>query len=520
MKKTKRRLSAIILAFAVAFTMMPAMSGTLDAHAAAGITGFKAYAAGTSNANIYWTKLAKKQQKKVTGITVFRNGSAVMNLSKKSASFADSGLAPGTSYSYQVKTYKATTTKVKMWKNKKTGQLQKKAPSKKQKKNFKKVTIKQTKYKYRSASPVKWITTGAVTTTPGTGGSSSGGSSSGGSSGGSDSGSSTQPTPMTAYNCVDYLGESHSFWKGADGKYYTSQSGGTIVSNLAMYDKTVDGSWTSQNNASSRRNGRFYQKNGTTLKDNGTGILIFNGNTSKAKVEIEENTGTFKHGIRTSATGAITYKDINCVMIGEDRLVTFEYGVGDLYGVDYCYVDFGTSGDYAAESYGFDGYIDGTVHVNKYYDFNNDGSWSADEKVFGTGEENIKKSPRSVKALEIAQAAVNDAKNHPEDYAEILNLSLSDYWKDLKIIKKYLLNHYNYYTDSDIDGSGLNAQCTGGANILRIWSAYKYHVYGFVDCAPGGSGHVAFYPGIDGVQKGVISNEYDYVEANGDMTKP
>ena len=53
----------------------------------------------------------------------------IKNVSKKSASFTDSGLKAGTSYSYTVKTYKNT--KKKEWFNKKTQKWQKKKPAKK-----------------------------------------------------------------------------------------------------------------------------------------------------------------------------------------------------------------------------------------------------------------------------------------------------------------------------------------------------------------------------------------------------
>jgi len=128
--------------------------------------------------------------------------------------------------------------------------------------------------------------------------------------------------------------------------------------------------------------------------------------------------------------------------------------------------------------------------------------------------ESIEKSSRSAKALEIAKAAIQDAKSNPENYAEIYGYNLADYQTDILIIQKYIENTYSY-SNSDIDGSGLNARCNGGAEVLKVWSAYKYHVYGFVDAAPGAADHVEFYPGIDGVNKGVIDNEKTHYGAQG-----
>lgn len=57
---------------------------------------------------ISWKKLNKKQLKKVKGIAIYRNGSFIRNVGKKTGSYTDTGLKAGTSYSYSVKTYKKT----------------------------------------------------------------------------------------------------------------------------------------------------------------------------------------------------------------------------------------------------------------------------------------------------------------------------------------------------------------------------------------------------------------------------
>ena len=106
-----------------------------------------------TSASLSWTKLTAKQQKKVSGIAVFRNGVAVKNVSKKTSSYSDSGLKEGTTYKYQIKCYK--TSKQKQWYNKKTGKWQTKKPAKKYRGKSRKITI----YKYSNASPVRTVTT-------------------------------------------------------------------------------------------------------------------------------------------------------------------------------------------------------------------------------------------------------------------------------------------------------------------------------------------------------------------------
>lgn len=153
MKKT-RSLLTILLAFAVAFSGLPFLSGELESHAAASyIKKLNASAAGETSVKLSWTALTKKQQKKVSGITVFRNGKPIKNLSKKTSSYKDTSLKAGTSYKYQIKTYK--TKKVKQWYNKQTKKWQTKKPAKKYRGKSKNVTT----YTYSNPSPVKPVTT-------------------------------------------------------------------------------------------------------------------------------------------------------------------------------------------------------------------------------------------------------------------------------------------------------------------------------------------------------------------------
>ena len=79
-----------------------------------------------------WSKLSKKQKKKITGIVVYRgttkgNMTAIKRLSKNATVFTDQGCKSGTTYYYQIKTYK----KIKKYYNTKTKKWQKKKPKKK-----------------------------------------------------------------------------------------------------------------------------------------------------------------------------------------------------------------------------------------------------------------------------------------------------------------------------------------------------------------------------------------------------
>ena len=110
--------------------MIATSFGISEVNAASGLPKISSLRASAQKASvsISWKKLTKKQQKKVKGIAIYRDGEQIKLISKKSRSFTDSGLKAGTSYSYTVKTYKNT--KKKEWFNKKTQKWQKKKPAK------------------------------------------------------------------------------------------------------------------------------------------------------------------------------------------------------------------------------------------------------------------------------------------------------------------------------------------------------------------------------------------------------
>lgn len=128
--KTAKKLLSILIMVAMITTTFGIITAP-EVSAASGlpkVSSLKASAKQTS-VTLSWTKLSKKQLKKVSGISIYRNGKLITNISKKSKSYANTGLKAGTSYSYTVKTYKKT--KKKEWFNKKTQKWQKKKPAKK-----------------------------------------------------------------------------------------------------------------------------------------------------------------------------------------------------------------------------------------------------------------------------------------------------------------------------------------------------------------------------------------------------
>ena len=152
MKKIKLRVITILLVFCVIFTGLPIMANTSNVYAAGSYwKKVKAVAGdGETVTAITWSKLTKKQQKKITGIAVFRDGKEVAKLKKTATRYADYDIHTG-EHTYQLKTYKKTTKKVKMYYNKKT-----KAWQTKKIKGAKTKKVKKTWYKFSPEDGKVW----------------------------------------------------------------------------------------------------------------------------------------------------------------------------------------------------------------------------------------------------------------------------------------------------------------------------------------------------------------------------
>ncbi|MBQ6623569.1 MAG: hypothetical protein IJH94_05010 [Clostridia bacterium] len=125
MKKGIRKLLSITLAFAVAFTVIPAISGAFNVHAASKPAMVKeiSYSRSGSTVTIKWKKLTKN----LDGYTIYRNNKAIKSVGKGKSSYVNTGLKANKTYYYHVKAYKIT--KQKQWFNTKTRKWQKTKPA-------------------------------------------------------------------------------------------------------------------------------------------------------------------------------------------------------------------------------------------------------------------------------------------------------------------------------------------------------------------------------------------------------
>ena len=122
---------SIIISFAILFSGIPALTGSIEADAAASYwKNLKVLSTTISKNTIAWKKLTAKQRKKISGIAVYRgtttkNMKLLKRIKKSSKKFVDTKAMPGEKYYYRLKTY----------------------------------TKKKKSYKYRNSSPVKCVTT-------------------------------------------------------------------------------------------------------------------------------------------------------------------------------------------------------------------------------------------------------------------------------------------------------------------------------------------------------------------------
>jgi len=148
-----KRLFSVLIAFAVAFSCIPAMAGQLDSYAASmakpgKVTSLKLSRTSSGYVKLKWSKIKSNTK----GYAIYRNGKRIARVSKSKTTYYDKTVKPGKTYKYYVKAY--NTKKAYRWYNKKTGKYQKKKPSRKYRGKYKKINI----YRYGNKSATKKIT--------------------------------------------------------------------------------------------------------------------------------------------------------------------------------------------------------------------------------------------------------------------------------------------------------------------------------------------------------------------------
>lgn len=432
MRKAMTKSLAILVAFAVAFTCIPVLSGQCEVHAAA-ITGLSASARGSNTVVLSWAKLTKKQKSGQKGITVFRDGYAIANIGKSATSFTDTGLSAGSYHTYQVKTYKTKTKKTKMWYNKATGQYQKKKPAKKYR--GKRKTFRSTTYKYKNASGVAGVVTAAAPAPAATPASGSGGSTGGGGSTG------TTPT-VESKEVTDYLGVTRTI---------TSKN---INWGKPIYDRTVDGEFDG-----------MIQRNGVTFRVSSTVTTMYNGDLNRLKVETQNewksvSTRKFWEGDENKMTRYFIMSTDGKYRIAETGAECFTKSVSYENEKSSCKE---ATLNITDNTHGC-GFVDDSIKINVSYDFNGDGDTVDAGEQIKSVTYTVKADTDRKAAIDICQKAVTEA-------------GTNSYDADMQAIVDKVKT---YPYGKKVDGTTLMMRCTDGAYILETWSIYKYGVYGYI----------------------------------------
>ena len=461
-RKARNRVVAILVAFAVAFTMMPAAVGGLDANAATTYwKNIKAKAVSETSVKLSWRTLTKAQQKKISGIAVYRDGKLKKRISKYAKSFNDTRLKAGSKHTYQLKTYKIRVRTVTYYFNKKTGKWQTKrisgARTKKRKKNI---------YKYFNASP-RFV---AVTNTPYDPGT------------GDDPGAGDQPTTdPKMVQITDYKGNTITVEEGS-AQY-----------NDPRYNRNIDGSFTVKSVT-------YTQKGGVTFLlrpvYHDVTFTVYNGDASKmalehSKMNEEETYKAWNHKVdiynNDNAYAALhnpTYEYVNYIRGDHGRrLADVETTQESKNNLDRIKITFS---EYKIDS--------GSVTVTAKYD-----GEVIDTAVidFGTDLGSDGLSDLSRRKYEIAKEAVAFFENGngissslQQSEFQRLKTTEGEYYAHMKAIMAYVYENYEY--------AELN--CLAGAQILTLYSELDYDEYGHMvrpyfdaETDPN-NGHTAFRP--------------------------
>ena len=158
MKKITKKITALLVAFAIAFTCMPVAMGSFTASAASAPGTVQSLRVKFSHNYAYlrWSRVKKN----INGYAIYRNGKLyktvllkdVKYTSKKRtlACYKDSKVKPNTNYNYYVKAFRYTGKTKTQWYNKNTKKWQDKKPAKMYRGKSRKVKLR----KYGKASPV------------------------------------------------------------------------------------------------------------------------------------------------------------------------------------------------------------------------------------------------------------------------------------------------------------------------------------------------------------------------------
>jgi len=534
MKKIIRKVAAITIAFAVAFTTFPIATSSFSADAYAATAKkitLRASASGQHGAALSWNKIKKPGK----GYAVFRDGYVIAHVGKR-YSFSDSGLAAATAYTYKVKAYKTKVKKTKMWYNKATGQYQKKKPAKRyrgKRKTFKKVTYKYSKVSnavsIRTAAPpasavtvpvpqnlsvavdgtdlkISWspvegatgykvyvdsYTFDADTTlasdgmkkkkitgvTAGTHTVQVAAVKGSAISAKSNKVTATVSAPgEEARDVTDYLGTTRHIVKKTDkngNAYWEDDNQGSYLdADLAKIDRTIDGEFTiSSGEVMWQRKGvTFIKSSLNTAYERSASIKMYNGDPDKLQFSFSNTTKTISTHDRRNNQINKTF-----IMNGNEFRLVEEPGTS---------ISSGLHGETVVE-YAFPndetvcecactgcGFTKGTVNVTISYDgIGTIANWS-----FAINPEGVKvNSGRDVDIY------LSPFRKQYWDIAmaAIPEIKTGDYDRDMNVVAKYIEDNY---TDLEID-------CVIGTAILETYSVCAYGVYGYSGLGQVGNGY-------------------------------
>lgn len=472
-----RRTVAMMTAFAVFISLLPMLSEGYTANAGTYWKRFRARSRGETSVTLTWSKLSRSQQRRISGIAVYRDGKFRKRISKYAKSFTDTRLKAGSRHTYQLKTYKRYSRTVRLYYNKNTGKWQTKriwgARSKR---------VRKYKYRYSHTSARSVVRTDTPYD-PGDG---------------DDSGDGDDPVngddPTTGDDPGDQPTTDPKMVQITDYKGNTiTVEEGSAQYNDPRYNRNIDGSF-------SEGSKNFIQKGGVTFlfRRDPSGIVYtaYNGDASKmslehSKMNEEETYKAWNHGVdiynNENAYAAMhnpTYEMVKYIRGDRGRrladVITTQESKSNYDRIKITFIEYGIDTGSVTMTAKYDGEVIDTAVINFGTDLGNDGLDAVSRWQYGIAKE-------AVAFFENGNEISNSLQ---QSEFQRLKVAEGEYYAHMKAIMVYVYAKYQY----------AEINCIVGAQILTLYSELDYDEYGHMirpyfdaETDPN-NGHTAFRP--------------------------
>ena len=467
----------MMTAFAVFFSLLPMLSEGYTANAGTYWKRFRARSRGETSVTLTWSKLSRSQQRRISGIAVYRDGKFRKRISKYAKSFTDTRLKAGSRHAYQLKTYKRYSRTVRLYYNKNTGKWQTKYIRGAKSKRFK-------KYKYRySHTSARSVVRTDTPYDPGDGDDSGDGDDPGN---GDDPATGDDPgdqptTDPKMVQITDYKGNTITVEEGS-AQY-----------NDPRYNRNIDGTFTDGSK-------KYIQKSGVTfiLRRDPSGVIYtaYNGDASKmslehSKMNEEEEYRAWNYNVNFQVNETAydafhnpTYEMVKYIRGDRGRrladVITTTESKSNYTRIKITFSEYKIDSGSVTVTAKYDGEIVDTATINLGTELGSDGLDASSRNQYEIAKN----------AVAFFESGNGIPTRLQQSEYQRLKTTEGEYYAHMKAIMAYVAENFLYEEMS----------CWGGAEILEIYSILEYEEFGhmirpYFDAETNpNTGHMGFRP--------------------------